>query len=54
METFLILIGFLACAVAASVAVIKAIETVFFFKEFRDTVTKSLARIEENLRNLKP
>lgn len=45
MQTFLTLIGFMACAVAATLAVIKAIETVWFFQEFRKEVTKSLAKI---------
>ena len=54
MQTFLTLIGFTACVAAATIAVIKAIEAVFFFKEFHETVTKSLTRIEERLRNLKP
>lgn len=54
MQTFLTLVGFLGCAIAASITVIKAIEAVWFFKEFRDNVTKSLDRIEETIRNQKP
>ena len=54
MQTFLTLVGFIGCFVAVTIALIKAIETVWFFKEFRDNVTKSLDRIEETLRNHKP
>ena len=53
MQTFLIIIGFFACTAAATLAVIKAIETVWFFQEFRKEVTKTLDRIEERLRNTK-
>lgn len=54
MLTFLAIIGFTACSAVATLAVFKAVETVFFFREFHETVTKSLAKIEERLRNLKP
>jgi hypothetical protein len=54
MQTFLVIIGFAACSAAAALAVIKAIETVWFFQEFRKEATKSLAKIEEHLRNIKP
>lgn len=54
MPTFLTFIGFAACVVAASFAVAKVIDAVFFFQTFRDEITKSLADIEKNLRNLKP
>lgn len=51
MQTFLIFMGFLGCTIAAVIAVTKAIETVWFFQEFRKEVTKSLDRIQETLRN---
>jgi hypothetical protein len=35
-------------------ALFKAIDAVWFFKEFRKDITKSLDRIEERLRNIKP
>ena len=54
MQTFFTLIGFTACFAALTVAIIKAIETVWFFQEFRKDVTKSLAKIEERISNLKP
>jgi hypothetical protein len=48
------MIGFAACAAVAMLALFKAIEAVWFFKEFRENMTKSLDRIEETLRNQKP
>jgi hypothetical protein len=54
MEAFLLSIGFVSCVIAIGIAVIKAIEAVWFFKEFRESVTKSLTKIEERLNNLKP
>jgi hypothetical protein len=54
MQTFFTIIGFAACTAAATLAVIKAIETVWFFKDLRDSVTKSLTRIEERINKLKP
>ena len=54
MQTFFTLIGLAACTAAATLAVIKFIETVWFFQEFRKDITKTLERIEERLRNIKP
>jgi hypothetical protein len=54
MEAFLILIGLTACFAIAVFGVIKFIEAVWFFQEFRKEVTKSLDRIQETLRNHKP
>ena len=54
MITFLSVIGLTACIAVATIAVLKAVEVVFFFREFHGTVTKSLAKIEERLRNLNP
>lgn len=53
MLSFLTLIGSVACAVAISFAIIKAIEAVWFFQEFRKRVDESLKRIEETLRTPK-
>lgn len=54
MQTFFTIIGFAACTAVAMLTVVKAIDAVFFFKDFHETVTKSLAKIEERLRNIKP
>lgn len=54
METFLTFAGFIGCTIAATIAIIKVIETVWFFKEFRDKTISKLDRIEETLRNHKP
>jgi hypothetical protein len=54
MDTFLTIVGFIGCIIAATIAIIKAIETLWFFKEFRDKTIRTLDRIEETLRNLKP
>ena len=54
MQTFLTIIGFVACSAALTFAIIKSIEAVFFLQEFHEKVTKALARIEETLRNQKP
>lgn len=53
MQTFLTLIGFTACIAAAAFAIIKVVEAVWFFQEFRKEATKTLDRIEEHLRKLK-
>lgn len=53
MEAFLLSIGFVSCVIAVGIAIIKAIETVWFFKEFREEVTKSLTKIDEQIRNIK-
>jgi hypothetical protein len=54
MQTFFTIIGFAACTAVAMLALFKAIDAVWFFKEFRKDITKSLDRIEERLRNIKP
>ena len=54
MDAFFTTIGFTACVIIAAYAVTKFIDAVFFFRGFHDTVTKSLAKIEDRLRNLKP
>jgi capsular polysaccharide biosynthesis protein len=54
MESFLTFAGFIGCTIAVAIAIIKAIEAVWFFKEFRDKTTKSLDRIEKTLRDPKP
>lgn len=54
MQTFFIIIGFAACIAVAMLAVIKAIETVWFFQEFRKDLTKAINRIEERLSKNKP
>lgn len=53
MEAFLIFVGFLGCTIAVAITVIKVIEAVWFFKEFRESVTKSLTKIDEQIRNIK-
>jgi hypothetical protein len=53
MQTFLTLIGLVACVSGLMFAIIKLLEAVWFFKEFRDSVTKSLTIIDEQLRNIK-
>lgn len=54
MQAFLTFVGFLGCTIAVVIAVTKAIETVWFFKEFRDKTISTLERIEETLRKQKP
>jgi hypothetical protein len=53
MQLFFTMIGFAACAAVAMLALFKAIDAVWFFKEFRKEMTKSLAKIEERISNLK-
>ena len=54
MQTFFTIIGFAACTAVAMLTLFKVIDAIWFFKEFHRTVTKSLANIEERLRNSKP
>jgi len=54
MEAFFILMGFTACIIIAAYAIMKFIDAVFFFTGFRDSVTRSLTKIEDRLNNLKP
>jgi hypothetical protein len=54
METFLALIGFIASVFFLGFLGMKFIDAVFFFTGFRDSVTRSLTKIEERLNNLKP
>jgi hypothetical protein len=53
MQTFFTLIGLAACVSGLMFAIIKFLEAVWFFKEFRDKTNSTLDRIEERLRNIK-
>ena len=54
MQAFLTFVGFLGCTIAVAITIIKSIETLWFFKEFRDKTISTLERIEETLRKQKP
>lgn len=54
METALTVIGFCTCFFLLFIAVMKGIETVWFFQEFRKDITKKLEVIEKTLREQKP
>lgn len=54
MQIFLTAIGFGTCATIVIVAILKVTEAVDFVKDFRDTVTDTLAKIEERLNSPKP
>ncbi len=54
MQAFLTFAGFVGCTIMVAITVIKAIEAVWFFKEFRDNANRTLERIEQALRKHKP
>lgn len=54
METILIFIGFATCFILGICAIVKALEGLTFFIEFRQEVNKSLDRIEKSLNETKP
>lgn len=54
MQTFLSIAGFIGCASAVTIAFIKILETICFFRQFREKTIRTLERIEETLRNQKP
>ena len=54
MESLLTLIGFGAVVALLMLAVVKTIETVWFFQGFRKEVEASLKRIEETLNKRNP
>ncbi len=54
MHTFLTIVGLIGCTIAVTITFIKILETLWFFKEFRDKTISTLDRIEETLRNQKP
>jgi hypothetical protein len=54
MEHFLILVGLIGCIITGGIVVFKFLDAVSFFQEFRNKTERTLARIEETLRNQKP